>query len=155
MVNYGGGWSVISQWTGDDCGCVVVGLMRVDRGMISRWDQWSVRDNWRVMVGYGRLLDVFDGVCDGWCGGIVRDNRLMRDVLGGSWGGDDRCRKVFRWGCGNEFCRGWGEDFSDGYCTCRLRDDGVEAIDSVGGLINGAFKEVSIIKTVESLKRLT
>lgn len=150
-------WSVISR---RHQRCVLVsdvGLLHIFEGWCGvSWDKRLRCD----VLGRSMCCVSWDNRLSMWC--VSRDNRLRCDVLGRSmcrvswderlsvccvsrWCGDDRCWKDFRWGCCNKFCRSWSDDFSDGYCTCWLRDDGVESIDSIGGLINGTFYAVSII----------
>lgn len=58
MVKDGGRRRMICQWAVRvNSWCVVVGLMGVDWRVISGGHQWSVGNNWGLMVGQGRLLD--------------------------------------------------------------------------------------------------
>lgn len=142
MVKDGGRRRMICQWAVRvNSWCVVVGLMGVDWRVISGGHQWSVGNNWGLMVGQGRLLDERGRVnlMRGWVN-LCWDERLWGnqfcglcwDVLGG--GSIDRRWEVLGWSGSDELCGCWGKHSCSDSIACRFRDDSVETINSISSL---------------------
>lgn len=147
MVNDGSSWCVVCQWAVSDKGLRLivrlmrVRLMRVNGSMIGRWHEGSMRNDWWLVIGDGRLLDVSEwmGSSDNWSWCWIdlgwRVDGFWCNVF--SWlSGVDWSWEYFGWCSSDKLCRSWSNKFSNSF-ACGLCYDSVKSVDSVRGLIKG------------------
>lgn len=131
MVDVGGSWSMIVRSTvRNDSWSVVVRCVRVDRCVVGRSDQWSVWDVWW-------LLDEFEWLRIGVDWSSMRVNFGNWLSCDEAWLSDDWSWEDLGWSSSNEL--GWSSDDLGNWHGSWFRNNCVESVHSVGGLIMESF----------------